>query len=112
MEITPYQIAVPLASLVAILYAWSLVGRQKKTLWEALLWTVFWVGITTIALFPDSLKLLTRITGIKERENAVLVTGIGILFFIVFRLIVRMEELEQRQTKLVREVALKDGEEE
>lgn len=109
---TPYQILAPAASIIAILYAWSLVFRKKKTIWEASLWTLFWVGIALIALFPDFIGYLTTLTGVKDRENAVFITSIGILFFIVFYLVIRLEELEQRQTRIVRKMALKDIEDE
>jgi hypothetical protein len=106
MNITAYQIIAPLVSFVAVAYAWNLVFRQKKTVWEAMLWTLFWMAIAYIAIEPDSINYLTRVTGIKDRENAVMVTFLGILFFIVFYLIMRLEELEQRQTRIIRKMAL------
>lgn len=109
MSFTPYQIVVPLLALIALAYAWNLVIRQKKTIWEAILWTVFWVGISLIAIFPWSLSYLTAITGIKSQENAVVVTSLGILFFLVFYMVIRLEELEQRQTKMIRSIALRDA---
>ena len=109
MEFTAYQIFAPLVSFVAIAYAWNLVFRQKKTVWEAFLWTIFWGAISFIALEPGSIDYITKITGIKDRENAVMVTFLGILFFLVFYLIIRLEELEQRQTKIIRKVALRDA---
>jgi hypothetical protein len=108
MELTAYQILTPAASLVAVLYAWSLVARKKKTIWEAMVWTIFWFSIAAIALFPDLLDFLRRITGVRNRQNAVFVTSIGILFFIVFYLVVRLEELERRMAKLVRSIAVRD----
>lgn len=111
MTITAYQIVAPLVSIVAIAYAWNLTMRQKKTIWEAILWTIFWGMIVVIALVPNSIDYLTAATGIQDRENAVLVTFLGILFAIVFYLVVRLEELEQRQTRLIRKIALKDVEE-
>jgi hypothetical protein len=51
---------------------------------------------------------LSSITGIKKNENAATITAIGILFFIVFYMIMRLEELEQRLTKVIREQALED----
>lgn len=109
MTLTPYQIVVPLLSLVAIAYAWNLVKAHKKTLWEAGLWTLWWGGIAAVALFPSLLGYLTAVTGIKSQVNAVLATSIGILFFLVFYVIVRLEELEQRQTRIVRAVALREA---
>lgn len=106
---TPYQIIVPLVAAVAVGYAWSLVSRKKKTLWEAMLWTLFWGMIACIAVYPRLLSYLTAATGIKDQANAVLITCIGILFFLNFYMVLRLEELEQRQTRLVRELALKNA---
>lgn len=108
-ELTPYQAIVPLFSLLMVLYAWNLVMRQKKSIWEGILWTVFWSAIGYISIVPSSLQFLSTITGIKKNENAALITAIGVLFFIVFYMIMRIEELEQRLTKVVREKALKDA---
>jgi hypothetical protein len=109
MNVTPYQIIVPLAAFVAVAYAWNLVVRHKKTVWEACLWTVFWGGIAAIALEPSFLDYLSRLTGIQRRENAAVVSSIGILFFIVFSLVIRLEELGQRLTRLTRQIALRDA---
>jgi hypothetical protein len=108
--VTPYQIIAPLVAFTAILYAWNLVMRRKKTIWEATLWTIFWGAIAYIAVEPDAIDYLTVATGIQKRENAVLVTFLGLLFFIVFYLVMRLEELEQRHTRLVRKIALHDRE--
>jgi len=108
MEFTAYQVVTPLISFIAIAYAWSLVPRQRKTIWEAALWTLFWGAIAYIALYPQSIDYLTAVTGIEKRENAVMVTFLGILSFIVFYLIIRMEEMEQRHTKIIRKLALRD----
>lgn len=109
MMLTPYQIIVPVLSLLAIVYAWNLARRQKKTVWEALLWTVFWGVIAVIALNPSLVSYLTLVTGIKSQENAIVFTSVGILFFMMFYMIIRIEELEQRQTKMIRTMALREA---
>ena len=108
-ELSPYQIVVPMFSLLMIAYAWNLVFRQRKTIWEGGLWTFFWLGVGYISLFPASLQYLSQITGIKRNENAAVITALGILFFIVFYLVIRIEELQQRLTKIVRDEALHDA---
>lgn len=109
MTLTPYQIVAPAIAFIAVFYAWNLVMRQKKTVWEACFWTVFWAAIAAIALFPQFLTYLSTVTGIANRENAVIFTFLGILFFMVFYMIIRLEELEQRHAKMVREMALKEA---
>ncbi len=108
MNITAYQIVTPALSLLVIGYAWNLVYKQKKTIWEGLLWTVFWTAVAYVALFPSHMRFLSDITGIRRNETAIMVTAIGILFFIVFYLVIKIEEVEQRFTKLVRHDALQD----
>jgi hypothetical protein len=109
MNLTPYQIVVPVLAIVAVLYAWSLMMRKKKTVWEVILWTLFWGTIALIAVRPNMLSYLTFVTGIKNQENAVLFTSVGILFFIVFYLIIRIEELQQRCSRIVRSIALQEA---
>ena len=109
MLLTPYQVIVPIAAIIAIAYAWNLAMRQRKTLWEAGLWTIFWGVIAFIAIFPNFLTYLSIVTGIRDQENAVVVTFVGILFFIVFSLVVRIEELEQRYVRVLRALALRDA---
>ena len=109
IEFTPYQVVVPLFSLLMIAYAWNLVMRQKKTIWEGGLWTFFWAGIAYISLVPSSLQYLSTMTGIKKNENAATITAIGVIFFVIFYLVMRVEELEQRLVKVIREKSLRDG---
>ncbi len=109
MHLTPYQIVAPLVSLVAIVYAWNLAMRGKKTVWEVALWTLFWGFVGYIALFPSALTYLSALTGIANQENAVIVTFLGILFFVTFALVIRLEELEQRHARLVRKIGLREA---
>ncbi len=109
IEFTPYQVVVPLFALLMVAYAWNLVMRQKKTIWEGCLWTLFWAAIAYISLVPSSLQFLSRITGIKKNENAATITAIGVIFFVIFYLVMRIEELEQRLVKVIREQSLKDA---
>lgn len=109
IEFTPYQIVVPLFSLLMVLYAWNLVWRHRKTIWEGALWTIFWSLVAYFAFAPSSLQYLSAITGIKKNENAALITAIGILFFTIFYLVIRIEELDQKLIKIVQDRALGDA---
>jgi hypothetical protein len=50
-----------------------------------------------IALNPRILTYLSTLTGIKDQVNAIFVTSIGILFFLCFYIIIRIEEMHQRR---------------
>jgi len=109
VDITPYQVVVPFIAFFFIVYAWNHVLRGTKTLWEAILWTLFWGGVIVIVLFPTWIGFLTAWTGIKDQENAIFAIAIGILLFIVFHILVRIERIQKRIADLVRHEALEDA---
>ena len=108
MTLSIYQIFTPLLSLFAIFYTWNLTSRRHKSVWQSVIWTLFWVAISTITLWPRSLSFLSSITGIQDRENAVFSTAIGILFFILFYVLMKLEVMQARHNGLIRYLALKD----
>ncbi len=108
-DFTPYRVIVPLLACFIVIYAWNHVLRGTKTIWEALLWTVFWGAIAVIVLFPSWISVLTTWTGIRDQANAVFAIAIGILLFVVFLIIVRLEKIEKRITDMVREQALENA---
>lgn len=108
-EFTVYRVVVPVISLFFITYAWNHVKRGTKTLWEAILWTLFWGFVCAIVIIPERMNFLTAWTGIKDQENAVFAIMIGILLFAVFHILVRLERIQKRITDLVRHEALEDA---
>lgn len=103
-----YQILTPLIAFVAILYALSHAARRKKTLLETLLWLVFWGVIALWAVFPSTFGAVGRFLGFKDYENAIIVSVVGVLCFIVFRIVMKIEDLDAKITEIVRERALDD----
>jgi hypothetical protein len=108
-SITPYQVVTPLVALFFIVYAWNYVVRGTKTIWEALLWTLFWGFVSVIVLFPTWIGYITYWTGIKDQENAVFAIAIGVLLFIVFHLLIRIERIQKQIVDIVRHEALEDA---
>jgi len=96
-------------SLIAIFYAWSLAYRRRKTIWEALLWTVFWGAVGGLALFPSSLSYLSIVTGAKDQQNAAFITFIAILLFMMFYVVMRVEDLSRQNARIVRAIGLKEA---
>jgi len=106
---TPYRVVVPLIAFFMIAYAWNHVLRGTKTIWEALLWTLFWGSVCIIVLFPSWISFFTAWTGIREQENAIFAIMIGVLLFIVFHILVKLEKIQKRMTDIVRHQALRDA---
>src|SRR3989344_6690905 len=109
LMITPYKVAVPLVALFFILYAWNHVFRGTKTVWEGMLWMIFWGFIAVIVLFPSWISFLTAWTGIKGQANAVFAIVLGIILFVIFHILVRLEKIQNRITEIAQHEALENA---
>jgi len=109
-EFSIIALLTPLFSLLMILRAISLFRKRKQTGRELILWIVIWVGIGLVAFYPAVLDFLPPIVGMKSGLNFLIFFGFVILFYGVFRLFVKVEELEEKIVKMNREEALKDKE--
>lgn len=65
----------------------------------------FWIILWTISLFfifnPSLSNLLARYTGIGRGADAAFLFSIILLFYLVFRIYVKIDKLDQDLTKLV-----------
>ena len=109
LTFTPYRVVVPLIAFFMIVYAWNHVLRGTKTIWEAMLWTLFWGGVCIVVLFPNWISLLTTWTGIRDQANAVFAITLGIILFVVFHILVRIENLQKQIIDIVRHEGLEDA---
>lgn len=73
---------------------------------------IFWLSIWTVALiaifYPEETTRLARLAGIGRGVDIVVYLSIAILFYLVFRLHVYLEDLRTEISSLIREVALKE----
>jgi hypothetical protein len=75
---------------------------------EAVLWSVFWIAASIVAIVPDLTSKIAHIFGIGRGVDAMFYLSILFLFYIVFRIAARIEKIEKNLTKIVRHLSLKD----
>ncbi len=72
----------------------------------------FWLLIWTVALvaifYPEETTRLAKILGIGRGVDVVVYASIAILFYLVFRLHVYLENIRTEISRLIREVAIKE----
>ena len=84
--------------------------RQRKIGTLAfLLWLVLWAGAATVIMFPNSTVMLARILGIGRGADLVLYTSLIVTLYLLFRLHVRLEQVNREVTQIVRALALREG---
>ena len=106
---SPIQIALTVVFGFLILRV-LVVTRRGRIRWpRALFWAVVWaVGLTAV-WFPDTTTRMARWIGVGRGADAILYLSIALLSYLVFRLYVLLDRHEQALTRLVTELALRDG---
>jgi len=74
-----------------------------------LLWTLTWVTIVVVALFPSIVDIILAYSG-SGTAGLGTIFGMGLVFvlFVVYRIYVKLERVEQNLTRTIQEMALKD----
>lgn len=95
-----------------ILFALSRVFLQFKnggvSLIGLIFWTVLFGSAIIFTVFPILTSDIARSIGIGRGVDVIVYTSIVILFYLVFRLYVYIQDLKREITDLVNKLALKD----
>lgn len=101
-----FQIIVIVFCLYAAFRVWQKTkSRALGNRW-GIFWLVFWLGVGTVVALPWTTSLLATRLGVTRGVDLVVYVSIIALFYLVFRLTIKIEKLESNITKLVREVAI------
>ncbi|OGH91344.1 MAG: hypothetical protein A2479_03140 [Candidatus Magasanikbacteria bacterium RIFOXYC2_FULL_39_8] len=101
-----FQVVFILFALFAIV---SVVNKRRESSLGPkgmLFWILFWVGASIVVMWPESVQIIARRFGIGRGVDFVIYIALVIIFFILFRLHVKFEELKRDLTKVVRDKAL------
>ncbi len=69
-------------------------------------WLVLWCALVVIGLLPHTATAVAQFLGVGRGVDVVIYASLGALFYLVFRLFVRLEETDREITRLVRMQAL------
>jgi len=97
-----------------IIYAVIKVASRYKdkiiSLQEFVLWTIFWFIVGFVIILPETTSLIANLVGVGRGVDLVIYLSILILFYLVFRILVRLDKIDKDVTKIVRTIALKEEE--
>ena len=78
---------------------------------EFFLWILFWVCAGVVIAWPDVASRFAHILGVGRGVDAVIYFTLLLVFYVLFRMIARMERIERDLTLLVRRKALEEHDE-
>lgn len=96
--------------LAALALTWRRARQDALTRRAALLWSLLWIGGAVVVLRPETANLFANLVGVGRGTDAVLYVAVIVLFYLLFRIFLRLDKLDRDLTKLVRRVALDEHE--
>ncbi len=103
-----YQIIAIILGLIAILYSILRFRDGKMSVGMLLAWILIWVIIIIISLYPNDTNYLASYSGIGRGLDFVLILGILVSFYLIFKMYNKIENIEEELTDLVRELAIQN----
>ena len=85
---------------IAISKSYVGVRTRAESFQVFIFWTLTWVAIVIVALFPALVDLVIASFGEKR--------ALVFLYFLVYRIYMRLDHMEQQLVKIVQELSLRD----
>ncbi|MFP4403766.1 MAG: DUF2304 domain-containing protein [Candidatus Woesearchaeota archaeon] len=105
------EIIVVIFAIFAIMRSWIRLKRANESLSEFLFWIVVWSTLVGIVFIPQITQYPAKVLNISRGIDVFIYFGIVTLFYLVFKIFTKIENLERDITKLTRTIALKDAKE-
>lgn len=102
----PIQILLIAAILAIIWVTWKRAQQRAVSTASAAGWTVLWLAAAAVIYRPELASLLAEALGVGRGADAVVYLAVIALFYLVFRIFVRLERMERDITDVVRAVAI------
>jgi len=106
----PLQIIV---SIFVILMVWRLVKKFKQNylkISEFLSWLLIWLIVLVVFWLPQTTSYIAGIFGIGRGADLAIYISALILFYLVFKLYLKIDKQQREITKIVRHLALSEDE--
>jgi len=99
--------------IIIVFVLWRVWARKRaqeidNRVWLG--WTIFWLLAGVATFLPQTADLIASRLGLTSGRGVDLIVYISIplLFYVLFRLLVKVDRLEQNLTKIIRHLAIKE----
>jgi len=105
-QISVIQIAIIVFAIFALSRVFINYRGSKSSFFEFVFWTLVWIGIIVFALIPQFSDLISKNLGIAKGVDLLAYTSIVLLFYLIYRMYIRIDAMGRQMTSLVRTLAL------
>ena len=101
-----FQVLFTVFALVAIV---SVIKKKKAGQFGAkgmIFWVLFWFLAIIAVMWPDSTTILANRFGIGRGTDFILYVSVAVIFYLIFKLHIKIEAISRDITKIVRKDSL------
>ena len=106
---TIIQIFISVFALFAISRVIVQFRKGGLTIALMLFWALFWLAAIGITMSPQTTDVFARLVGVGRGADFVIYVSLVAIFYLIFRVYIKIESVEQDITKLVRKLALEES---
>lgn len=104
------QIIITLFVLAILFKLFKQKQKNKISLLSFIIWFLLWLAVLVVFWEPDTTTYLANVLGIGRGADLVVYVSIIIIFYMLFRIFVRLNKMDSEITKAIREDAIKNVE--
>lgn len=103
------QVIIVVFALFALSRAFLRFRDNALSIRDFIFWLALWLGLITVSSMPGLVAWVSELLGIGRGVDMILYLGMVVLFYLVFRLYVKIENQGKDITSVVRKIAIEKG---
>lgn len=96
----------------AMVLTWMRVRQGALTRVIGIFWSLLWIGAAVVVLRPELASDFAALAGVGRGADAVVYLAVIFLYYLVFRIFLRLDKLDRDITVLVRKIGLAEDDKE
>lgn len=94
--------------IIAIIFMYNRVRNKRSTPATFALWVVVWIVVLFFAFAPKISDPLAGFFGFSRGLDLLIIAGFAVIAYAGFRFYIKIDNLNQNMTDLVREIAIRN----
>lgn len=104
-----YQILIPTISFLIILKSFVRLRKGDIGSREFIFWFFLWGFFALVAVYPETSVYIANYLGLQSNVNTLIFISIGLLFFLIFKVVSYIRSVDHKVTLVVRGEAIKNA---
>ncbi len=106
--IKPIQVIAIIIAVILLVKVILRLKNKKMSINEFIFWSAIWVILILLSIFPQISDRIANLFGFGRGLDFFIVSSILLIFYLIFRIISKLEEMDAKIAKLARSISLKE----